>query len=284
MFELRRRERILRDSTPSSLDRFVLGLAIFSALTLFGTLAMLCTVVGLAGLLLFSDFRLQSTVALSSPPQVVSPLEEPSPTPVADSPLPPPTPTPEPLVESIPPPTSELPTPIPEQPIPEQPVPEQPIPEQPIPEQPGENPPELPPQPPPVEVAPSPTPVISFLDALTAQLVNFNNALNLLDGMLINPQIEDGGWQLQVRTQHDILRQNYNDILNASAPAELNDLHTRSVNATQLCTSIVFTIENAIANNDVAMIQQGMADLKGCMPQVRDLLNEIGNLQSNPQP
>jgi hypothetical protein len=267
MFELRRRERLLRDSNPTSLDRFVLGLALFSALTLFGTLAMLCTVVGLAGLLIFSNVQLLSSLALNSPQQVISPLAEPSPTPLVESPLPEPTPTPEPVVEPILQPTSELPTPIVEQPLPESPV--QPT-------------PELPPQPVPVE--PSPTPTISFLNALTAQLVNFNNALNLLNGMLINSQLGNGDWQLQVRLQHDILRQNYNEVLNGSAPPELNDLQIRSISATQQCISAVFTIETAINNADMAMIQQGTGELSNCMPGVQTLLNEIGALQNNTQP
>lgn len=282
MFELRRRERLLRDTTPSSVDRFVLGLAIFSALTLFGTLAMLCTVVGVAGLLLFSNVQLYSALALNSSPQLISPLVEPTPTPLVESPLPEPKPTSEPVVEPVIPPSSELPPPISEQPVP--PPPESPL--VPTPILPPEQPPPPPPEQPPVPVEPSPTPATEFLNTLATSLVNFNNALNVLNGFVRNPQLSDGNWQTQVRSQRDMLQQNYEAInnLRSSMPAEWVDLHTRVFSVIQQCISITYTVDTAVANQDPGMIQRSTAELDNCMPGVQALVNEISMLQSNTQP
>jgi hypothetical protein len=270
IYQPRPRRPLLVAQEPPGVDRFALGVALFSAFIFFATIMLVCAVVTLAVLVVRTEARWAQLAGwLAVGPGVLTPLDAQTPMAVFESPLPtaePPAPAPtepptlEPMIEPTPV-TVEEPTATPPvfSPV-DTPTPEGP---------PTPDPALAPPIPP---VAPED---VAYVTTASQLATGITNSLNTLNQLLVNPLVGDANWQQQALAQVAAMRQDYDVLITLQPPIAWSYVHTNLVSATQFCLSALYTAEQALYANDAQVVQQSANDLVACQPAVANASSQL---------
>jgi hypothetical protein len=259
-----RRRLPVAQPTPA-VDRYALGIAVFSAFTFAAILVLICSIVALAALFLRTESRwseLASLLGTGSLP--TSPLAAPTALPAFTSSLQTEAPTaaPSPLVEL----TATLPAEPTETPVAVSPVETPPLVAEPTLPAVVAPPPQLSPE------------EYNYQTTLLQKVDTELSAITAITNLLTQPQIGDPNWQGQIVTQLNLIKQTYAEITGMPAPPVLSVPYSNVVTSANLCQPALFTIEEAVSANDPNGLQLGTANLYDCRPGLENARSQLNGV------
>jgi hypothetical protein len=245
----------MRKRNDSSVDNFSqrlsLGCALFSAFGFAVTIAMFCMATTMGVLLLRSEMRWQEIAALRSVPPAATLLALPTPT-STDTPTPTETPTTTPTETPLP---TETPTVDPLVP----PTPD-PLVQPPVTPVVDANPP--PPPPPPA------ADVTQYWAVAPNRLSSANDAIAVLNSLLVSPLPSDPNWQNQVNSQLALIRQVQSEFIALQVPTDFAVVNPILVNALTRCANATYPLSDSITNQDSNALFTAQTEFNTCQSEI----------------
>jgi len=104
----------------------------------------------------------------------------------------------------------------------------------------------------------------AYFDDAVRILVPVTAALKRIAELDSNPQLDDPGWNAEIRAQTAVLASAYTEMKQLVPPADLAYLHTQVLDALQTCTSSMYYLESGIDNMDLGDLKTSSALAGSC--------------------
>nr|HMN30727.1 hypothetical protein [Caldilineaceae bacterium] len=258
------RRRLPVGQPPPAVDRYALGIAVFSALTFAAILVLTCSVVALSALFLRSESRWTELASLlGTGGLVVSPLATPTQLSAFTSSLQPepPTSTPAPVEPAATLPMEPTITPVVVSPLEQPPLEDVPT----APEAAA----------PPLQLSPE---EYGYQTMLLQRVESASGAINAVANLVSQPLIGDPNWQAQIVAQIDLVEQANAEIAGMPPPPVLSMAYSTVASNINLCLAALFTIEEATRVNDPNGLQLGAANLYNCRPGLENAKSQLNGV------
>jgi hypothetical protein len=111
----------------------------------------------------------------------------------------------------------------------------------------------------------APAEIQAYANQVLPQIDQLSGALNLLQGLAQNPNLNDQQWVTNVSTQIAIIRNAHNNLQIVQPPQPVAALHNEFINAITACRTAVDTFNTAITTHNADNLNMAVTATQSCL-------------------